>query len=135
METNTYQRFNRSMEKIFEDVEDVDIMAEIGNKYYLLFDIRVSLHLFIKILLHVNITCFQGDEGDCPCEALIPKYQLQDLCGEAAKLNTLGAMDSIPTDKATRLLTILERNIRDGAKVCPISDPVSDYLIDKEYTA
>uniref|UniRef100_T1I4R0 Nipped-B protein n=1 Tax=Rhodnius prolixus TaxID=13249 RepID=T1I4R0_RHOPR len=93
METNTYQRFNRSMEKIFEDVEDVDIMAEIG------------------------------DEGDCPCEALIPKYQLQDLCGEAAKLNTLGAMDSIPTDKATRLLTILERNIRDGAKVCPISDP------------
>ncbi|KAK9497633.1 hypothetical protein O3M35_004324 [Rhynocoris fuscipes] len=92
METNTYQRFNRSMERIFEDVEDVDILAE------------------------------SGDE-DCPGEALISKYQLQDLCAEAAKLNTLRAMESIPSDKATRLLTILERNIRDGAKVCPISDP------------
>ncbi|CAH1393670.1 unnamed protein product [Nezara viridula] len=91
METNTYQRFNRSLEKIFEDVEDVMIN--------------------------------ESDEDEECCDSLIPKYHLQDLCAEAAKLKTLGAMESIPTDKTTRLLTILERNIRDGSKVTPISDP------------
>ncbi|KAF6211182.1 hypothetical protein GE061_014297 [Apolygus lucorum] len=96
METNTYQRFNKSIERIFEDVEDVDIHADVG------------------------------EDGDCPSEALISKYQLQDLCSEAAKLNSLGAMESIPSGKLIKLLTILERNIRDGAKVSPISDPNDD---------
>lgn len=34
-------------------------------------------------------------------------------------------MDSIPSNKIIRLLSILEKNIRDGAKVSPIADPVS----------
>ena len=59
-----------------------------------------------------------------PAEALIPKYQLQDLCSEAAKLKTLGAMESIPAERIVRLLNILEKNIRDGIKVSPIADPV-----------
>lgn len=96
METNTYQRFNKSIERIFEDVEDIDITAGLA------------------------------EDEDCPSEALIAKYQLQDLCSEAAKLNSLGAMDSIPSGKLIKLLTILERNIRDGAKVSPISDPNDD---------
>lgn len=33
-------------------------------------------------------------------------------------------MESIPTNKIIRLLSILEKNIRDGAKVSPIADPV-----------
>lgn len=60
-----------------------------------------------------------------PPEALIPKYQLQDLCAEAAKLKTLGAMESIPATRLVKLLNILEKNIRDGARVSPIADPVS----------
>lgn len=64
-------------------------------------------------------------EDEVPSEAMIPKYQLQDLCGEAAKLKTLGAMESIPSEKITRLLSILEKNIRDGTKVSPLADPVS----------
>lgn len=56
---------------------------------------------------------------------MIPKYQLQDLCGEAAKLKTLGAMESVPPDRLVRLLNILEKNIRDGTRVSPIADPVS----------
>lgn len=63
-------------------------------------------------------------EDDAPPEALIPKYVLQELCSESAKLKTLGAMDSIPSSKIIRLLSILEKNIRDGAKVSPIADPV-----------
>lgn len=76
---------------------------------------------------NIRINEFLGgnDEDEVPAEAMIPKYQLQDLCGEAAKLKTLGAMESIPSERITRLLSILEKNIRDGTKVSPLADPVS----------
>lgn len=95
METNTYQRFNSTIETIFENTE------EIANADF-------------------------EDDGDVPPEILIPKYQLHDLCTEAAKLKTLGAMESIPTDRLVRLLNILEKNIRDGARVSPLVDPDDD---------
>lgn len=96
METNTYQRFNSTIETIFENTEDVTANADFE------------------------------DDGDVPPEMLIPKYQLHDLCTEAAKLKTLGAMESIPTDRLVRLLNILEKNIRDGARVSPLVDPDDD---------
>ncbi|XP_078036423.1 nipped-B cohesin loading factor isoform X2 [Augochlora pura] len=96
METNTYQRFNTTIETIFENTEDVAANAEFE------------------------------DDGDVPPELLIPKYQLHDLCTEAAKLKALGAMESIPSDRLVRLLNILEKNIRDGAKVSPLADPDDD---------
>ncbi|KZC07974.1 PREDICTED: nipped-B-like protein [Dufourea novaeangliae] len=96
METNTYQRFNTTIETIFENTEDVATNAELD------------------------------DDGDVPPELLIPKYQLHDLCTEAAKLKALGAMESIPADRLVRLLNILEKNIRDGAKVSPLADPDDD---------
>ncbi|OAD53238.1 Nipped-B-like protein [Eufriesea mexicana] len=96
METNTYQRFNTTIETIFENTEDIAANAELD------------------------------DDGDVPPELLIPKYQLHDLCTEAAKLKALGAMESIPADRLVRLLNILEKNIRDGAKVSPLADPDDD---------
>ncbi|XP_076382135.1 nipped-B cohesin loading factor isoform X1 [Megalopta genalis] len=96
METNTYQRFNTTIETIFENTEDAAANAEFE------------------------------DDGDVPPELLIPKYQLHDLCTEAAKLKALGAMESIPSDRLVRLLNILEKNIRDGAKVSPLADPDDD---------
>ncbi|XP_069694432.1 nipped-B-like protein A [Periplaneta americana] len=96
METNTYQRFNRSIEMVLENTEDLDVTTELD------------------------------EEADVPAEAMIPKYQLQDLCGEAAKLKALGAMESVPPDRLVRLLNILEKNIRDGTRVSPIADPDDD---------
>lgn len=96
METNTYQRFNSTIETIFENTEDAMANADLE------------------------------DDGDVPPEMLIPKYQLNELCTEAAKLKTLGAMESIPTDRLVRLLNILEKNIRDGARVSPLVDPDDD---------
>ncbi|XP_015608348.1 nipped-B-like protein B [Cephus cinctus] len=96
METNTYQRFNTTIDTIFENTEDVATVAELE------------------------------DDGDVPPEMLIPKYQLQDLCTEAAKLKALGAMESIPPERLVRLLNILEKNIRDGARVSPLADPDDD---------
>jgi cohesin loading factor subunit SCC2 len=51
---------------------------------------------------------------------------LQDLYSEAAKLKVLGATASIPCERLVRLLNILEKNIRDGAKVSPLADPDDD---------
>ncbi|XP_012262390.2 nipped-B-like protein [Athalia rosae] len=96
METNTYQRFNRTIDTIFENTEDFATAPDID------------------------------DDGDVSPEMLISKYQLHDLCSEAAKLKTLGAMESIPTDRLVRLLNILEKNIRDGARVSPLTDPDDD---------
>ncbi|XP_049783352.1 nipped-B-like protein [Schistocerca cancellata] len=96
METNTYQRFNRSIELIFENTEDLDLTTDFDT------------------------------EADTPPEVLIPKYQLQDLCSEAAKLKTLGAMESIPPERLVRMLTILEKNIRDGTRISPLADPDDD---------
>ncbi|KAK2582564.1 hypothetical protein KPH14_004854 [Odynerus spinipes] len=96
METNTYQRFNSTIETIFENTEDIATNAELE------------------------------EDGDVPPELLIPKYQLHDLCTEAAKLKALGAMESIPADRLVRLLNILEKNIRDGARVSPLADPDDD---------
>ncbi|XP_034230674.1 nipped-B-like protein [Thrips palmi] len=96
METNTYQRFSRSIDLVFDNTEDLDLNTEME------------------------------DDADVPPEALIPKYQLQELCGEAAKLKNLGAMESFPADRLVRLLNILEKNIRDGVRVCPLADPDED---------
>ncbi|XP_033210701.1 nipped-B-like protein [Belonocnema kinseyi] len=96
METNTYQRFNSTMDTVFENTEDAANMTD------------------------------EGDDGDVPQELLIQKYHLQELCTEAAKLKALGAMESIPTDRLVRLLNILEKNIRDGARVSPLADPEDD---------
>lgn len=68
------------------------------------------------------------EDGDVPQEYLIPKYELADLCSEAAKLKSLGAMAIVPPERLVRLLNILEKNIRDGAKVTPIVDEVSNCL-------
>lgn len=38
METNTYQKFNQSIEKVFENVEDMDLSLDVGE--YCRFNLR-----------------------------------------------------------------------------------------------
>nr|XP_049695588.1 nipped-B-like protein B isoform X1 [Helicoverpa armigera] len=93
METNTYQRFNKLIESVFEAIDD---------------DILITDEM----------------EGtDIPEELLLPRYQLQELCSEAAKLKNLGAMEAIPSDRLVRLLNIMEKNIRAAEKMSLVSDP------------
>jgi cohesin loading factor subunit SCC2 len=35
METNTYQRFNRSIEVVLENTEDLDVTAELGIAFFM----------------------------------------------------------------------------------------------------
>lgn len=68
---------------------------------------------------------FFAEGTDIPEELLLPRYQLQELCSEAAKLKNLGAMEAIPSDRLVRLLSILEKNIRAAEKMSLLGDPVS----------
>ena len=98
MDSNMYQRFNKTVDLIFENMEDVN-MQEFED---------------------AERNAKDGDSPELPPEILIPKYQLQDLASETAKLKSLGAMESVPNDRLVKLLNILELNIRDGSKVVPL---------------
>ncbi|KAG7307609.1 hypothetical protein JYU34_007831 [Plutella xylostella] len=93
METNTYQRFNKLIEAVFDAIDDDVIITD------------------------------EMEATDIPEELLLPRYQLQELCAEAAKLKTLGAMEAIPADRLVRLLNILEKNIRAAEKMSLLGDP------------
>ncbi|KAK8788390.1 hypothetical protein V5799_021833 [Amblyomma americanum] len=90
MESNTYQRFSRTVEAIFDSMEDLDLTQELD------------------------------DEVGCPPEALVTASLLRQLCNEAAKLKILQATNQVPPERLVRLLSILERNVVDGAKLCPV---------------
>ena len=64
------------------------------------------------------------DDAQVPAEALLSKSQLTDLCSEAAKLKSMNATHVVSSGRLVKLMTILERNIRDGCKISPIADPV-----------
>ena len=51
---------------------------------------------------------------------------MQDLTAETAKLKSAGNMESISVDKLVKLLNILELNIRDGSRVCPLATGEED---------
>ncbi|KAL1493055.1 hypothetical protein ABEB36_011194 [Hypothenemus hampei] len=91
MESNTYVRFNKSLEHVLRSAEEIDF-AEIAV------------------------------EDMIQDEYLLSRSIMSELCTEAAKLKVLGAMEMIPSDKLTRLLNILELNIRGGDRISPITD-------------
>ncbi len=97
MDSGMFTRFNRTVEVIFDNMEDIN-------------------------LKELEAQTAENEDFDLPPEVLIGKFQLQDLAYETAKLKSMGAMESVPVDKLVKLLTILELNIRDGAKVVPLAD-------------
>lgn len=111
METNTYDRFNRTVEHVLKISEEIDF-TEIGKFFLLEF----------YTVLNVSFGNYLAEDGIVPEENLLNRHTLQELCTEAAKLKILGATEMIPTDKLVRILHILEINIRGGDRVSPITD-------------
>ena len=95
-ETGTFGRFNKTVDLIFENMEDINL----------------------KELEEASI----ANDGviEIPPEIIIPKYQLKDLADETAKLKSMGATESVPVERLIKLLTVLELNIREGCKVVPL---------------
>ena len=52
-----------------------------------------------------NVNLKELEEAEDDTEILLPKYQASDLANEAAKLKSMEAMDSVPTDRLVKLLT------------------------------
>ena len=92
----TFFRFKKAVDVIFENMDEVNLQE-----------------------LEAASNAADGDI-ELPPEVLIPKYQLQELAYETAKLKSMGAMDGMGVDTLVKLLTVLELNIRDGAKIIPI---------------
>lgn len=95
METNTYHRFNKSVETILENINET---------------------------LVADLAANDDEEAVIQEEALLSRCQLQDLCTEAAKLKGLSATEMIPIDRLVRLLSILEINVRAADKLSLIAD-------------
>ena len=51
-----------------------------------------------------------NEDGEIPPEVLVPKYQASDLVAEAAKLKSLEAMSSVPTERLVKILNILQES-------------------------
>ncbi|XP_048450258.1 nipped-B-like protein B [Rhincodon typus] len=66
-----------------------------------------------------------GEDDELPQELLLGKQQLNELSSESAKIKAMGIMDRLPTDKMVKVLSILEKNIQDGAKLSTLFNHVS----------
>lgn len=69
-------------------------------------------------------------------ELLIDKNQLEELRVEAQKLKSWRKVNKVNTDRLVKLLTVLEKNIRDvlnedGSLLIPVSADVCFYFINK----
>ena len=95
-ESGIASRFNEIVDKIFEDMEMINLQE-----------------------LEANSIANDGNI-EMPPEIIINKYNLRNLAEETAKLKSMGAMETISVERLIKLLTILELNIRDGSKVIPL---------------
>lgn len=87
-------------------------------------------HDSLIIMNQTDLGSAGDDEDEIPAECLIPKHVMMELCSEANKLKILGAMNRVPIDRLTKLITVLEKNVKDGAKVLPYLDEVSQLRMD-----
>ena len=76
---------------------------------------RLAVGLPVVCLLFRKSFNFAEEEDEIPSEFLVNRQTLTDLCMEAKKLKNLAATDKITSDmkRISKLLTILEKNIRD----------------------
>lgn len=112
METNTYDRFNRTVENVLKTADELDT-TELGKLAFLCGSWGSLTMVFLDL---------SAEDGIIHEDFLLKRIVLQDLCSESAKLKSLGAMEMIPTEKLVRVLSILEINVRGGDRVSPITD-------------
>lgn len=92
-ENESYSRFLASIDNVFENVEDCDLI---------------------------------GDDEEIPSECLVSKLLLTELNSEGSKLRAVGLLHKVPVDRLTKLITILERNIKDGSNIALTCDEKVD---------
>lgn len=66
------------------------------------------------------------DDDEIPQELLLGKQQLSELASESAKIKAMGISCKIPSERLVKLLSILEKNIQDGANLSTLINPDND---------
>ncbi|KRX94636.1 Nipped-B-like protein B [Trichinella pseudospiralis] len=59
------------------------------------------------------------NEDEIPAEYLIPRKLLGELCSEGTRLKAINAMHRVPLDKVTKVITVLDKNVKDSFKCLP----------------
>ncbi|XP_056146291.1 nipped-B-like protein B [Lampris incognitus] len=80
-----------------------------------------SLDKILEKLEDADFTAIDDDE--IPQELLLGKHQLSELGSKSAKIKVMGIAYRLPSDKLVKLLNILEKNIKDGAKLATLMNP------------
>ncbi|CAL8321731.1 unnamed protein product [Lota lota] len=104
IDSPTFKGFVARMDDILENLEDVDFTAR------------------------------DDEDDEVPEELLLGKDQLNELSSESAKIKAMGITYKLPTVKLIKILNILEKNIRDGAKLS-ISTNRADEAVDGDRQA
>lgn len=86
------------------------------------FNVNINYNLFLLSFFEIIL----GDEDEIPSECLVSKTLLMELYSECVKLRSTGLLNRIPIDRLTKLINILERNIKDGISINLGADDVSD---------
>ncbi|XP_059905989.1 nipped-B-like protein A isoform X2 [Gadus macrocephalus] len=68
----------------------------------------------------------EDEDDEVPQELLLGKDQLNELSSESAKIKAMGVTYKLPTVKLIKVLNILEKNIRDGAKLSMSTNRADD---------
>ncbi|KRX59134.1 Nipped-B-like protein, partial [Trichinella sp. T9] len=80
----------------------------------------VAIDAVSEIAEEMDLSTETADnEDEIPAEYLIPKKLLGELCSEGTRLKAINAMHRVPLDKVTKLITVLDKNVKDSFKCLP----------------
>nr|XP_039272679.1 nipped-B-like protein A isoform X2 [Styela clava] len=101
---------------------EMRLMQEGGNVSGSLRRFNTVVELIFEDMDRLDATSLQCGPDDLVPECLlIPASRLRELSSESAKLKAMGILNQVPRKNLSRLMTILEPNIRIAVKLNPLS--------------
>ncbi|CAH8644983.1 unnamed protein product [Schistosoma guineensis] len=113
-ETGSVKRFLNKLSTVLESIEETDFLRSLGSVPNSDDQLRKS---------NCDDVISYLDKESLSTETIISAEDLAEFCRDAAKLNSIGVANQIPTGQLLNFLTLLLLNIRDGANVIAVLRP------------
>ncbi|CAH8574922.1 unnamed protein product [Schistosoma turkestanicum] len=113
-ETGSVKRFLNKLSTVLESIEETDFLKSFGGIPNSDDQLRKS---------NTEEIISYPDKESLSTEAIISAEDLAEFCRDAAKLNSIGVANQIPTGQLLNFLTLLLLNIRDGSNVIALLRP------------
>ncbi|XP_018654847.1 putative nipped-b-like protein (delangin) (scc2 homolog) [Schistosoma mansoni] len=113
-ETGSVKRFLNKLSTVLESIEETDFLRSLGGVPNSDDQLRKS---------NCEDVISYLDKESLSTETIISSEDLAEFCRDAAKLNSIGVANQIPTGQLLNFLTLLLLNIRDGANVIAVLRP------------